>query len=83
MRATNTSQEPIGDIAFVVDSLAAGWSLLNGDGVTEDYAPAGMPYKNVPTLAAGQSSTFTLQFKRTGTLPFGYVTRVITASGKG
>jgi len=79
VRVTNASTaDSMNSVAFVLDSLASGWSLLNGDGVTVDLPPTGSPFKNLGTLAPGASTTVTLQFKRTGTATFGYITRVVT-----
>jgi hypothetical protein len=79
VRVTNTNTSvAMNNVAFVLDSLASGWTLLNGDGVTADMPPAGNSYKNLGSLAPGASVTVTLQFKRTGTLTFGYITRVLT-----
>jgi hypothetical protein len=81
VRVTNANtSDAMNNVAFVVDSLASGWSLLNGDGVTAELPPAGSPFKNLGTLAPGASTTVTLQFKRTGTLTFGYITRVVTGT---
>jgi hypothetical protein len=79
VRVTNTSStDTLVNIGYVLDSLASGWTLVNGDGVTSQLAPLGSPYKNVASLGPGQSTTITLQFNRTGTLSFGYITRVLT-----
>jgi hypothetical protein len=48
VRITNTSTADTMDfVGFVLDSLVAGWTLTNGDGVTAVLAPAGSPYKNL------------------------------------
>jgi hypothetical protein len=74
VHVTNTSStEALGGLAFVLDSLASGWTLTNADGLTET---SGSPYRNFGSLAPGASANVTLTFSRTGTPAFSYVTRV-------
>lgn len=83
VKVTNTTTDvTMYKTGFVLDSLAAGWKLLNGDGVTADLLPASSPYKNLGDLAPGASATFVLQFSRTGTLALGYINRVVTSEGR-
>jgi len=80
VRITNKSGSTIDNAAYVLDSLAPGWKLTNGDGVTADLLPAGSPYKNIVSLAPEASTSLTLTFSRTGTVPFGHITRVVTTA---
>ena len=83
VKVTNvTPSTTMRNTGYVLDSLAAGWKLLNGDGVTADLLPAASPYKNLGELAPGASATFVLQFSRTGTLALGYINRVVTSEGR-
>lgn len=75
-----TSTSRLENVGFVLDSLAPGWTLSNGNGVTSDLTPTGNPYKNVGTIEPGATARVTLQFARTGTLPFGYIIRVVTGN---
>lgn len=64
-------------VAFVLDNLAAGWALANGDGFTSATTPTGSGYKIVGSVGAGASSSFQLQFNRVGTPAFTYTPRVL------
>ena len=64
-------------VAFVLDNLAAGWTLTNGDGFTIATTPAGSGYKVVGAVGAGASASFQLQFSRVGTPAFSYTPRVL------
>ena len=64
-------------VAFVLDNLAAGWTLTNGDGVTSATTPAGSAYKVLGSIGAGASSSFQLQFNRVGTPAFTYTPRLL------
>jgi hypothetical protein len=67
--------------AFVLDSLAAGYTVyqLNGTPVTTLAAPLGSPYLEVGPIAAGASVTFTVEFTRVGTPALVYTPRVLAA----
>ena len=65
------------NVAFVLDNLAAGWTLSNGDGFTSATTPAGNGYKVVGSMGAGASSAFQLQFNRVGTPVFTYTPRIL------
>lgn len=78
VKITNTSSTlTLDKISFVVDSLAPGWSLTNGTGMTAFLVPIGSPYKDLGTLAPGETKNLVLEFKRTGSAGFGYITRVV------
>ena len=64
-------------LAFVLDSLAAGWTLANADGVTAVTSPAGSSYKIVGSVGAGASATFQLQYTRVGTPALTYTPRLL------
>ena len=80
VRVTNISGETLGDLAYVVDTLASGWTVINADGVTSQLVPAGSPYKNFADLASNATATVVLQFSRAGTGAFTYSPRVGSAS---
>lgn len=65
------------NVAFVLDNLAAGWTLTNGNGATSATTPAGSGYKVVGSLGAGAVSSFQLQFNRVGTPAFTYTPRLL------
>ena len=67
----------LNNVAYVLDSLIAGWTLTNGDGSTVATTPTGSPYKIVGAVGAGATATFQLQFNRAGTPAFGYTARVL------
>jgi len=53
VRITNTSTTTtMNYVGYVLDSLVAGWTLTNGDGVTSALAPVGSPYKNLAPPAS-------------------------------
>jgi hypothetical protein len=61
---TNMACRNLGNLVYLLDWLAPGWTLKNADGVT------------VPMLNSLASATLTLQFSRAGTAPLTYVPRV-------
>jgi hypothetical protein len=63
--------------ALVLDNLAAGWTLTNGDGTTIATTPSGSPYKIFGALGSGGTVTFQLTFNRLGTTAFGYTARIL------
>ena len=63
--------------AYVLDSLAAGWTLTTGDGATSATTPAGSGFKVLGPIGAGATSNFQLQFTRVGTPAFTYTPRVL------
>jgi hypothetical protein len=72
----------LSNAAYVLDNLNSGWTLANGDGTTSATTPAGSPYKEIGTIGAGQSVTFSLQFTRVGTPAFGYTPRVLEGTSR-
>ena len=60
-----------------LDSLAAGFTLTNGDGTTNLALPSGSSYKIVGALGAGSSTTVQLQFTRVGAPALTYNARVM------
>jgi hypothetical protein len=80
IKITNTSGETLTSLSFVLDTLAAGWTVTNGDGTTNTLVPAGSPYKNFGDLAADATATVTVQFTRAGTPAFTYSPRVVTGA---
>lgn len=76
---TNTGGA-LSSAAFVLDNLASGWTLSNGDGVTTATPPVGSAYKVVGAIGAGASATFQVQFTRVGTTTFGYTSRILEGS---
>jgi len=76
---TNAGSSTLSNLVYVLDSLNAGWTLINGDGMTLSDPPIGSSYKNISVSVAPEGqTTITLQFSRTGTPAFGYTTRVIS-----
>ena len=67
----------LSNAAIVLDSLAAGWTLTNGDGVTVAVAPLGSSYKIVGVIGAAQTVSVQLQFTKTGALPLTFTARVL------
>jgi photosystem II stability/assembly factor-like uncharacterized protein len=65
------------NVAYVLDSLNAGWTLTNGDGTTASTTPTGSPYKIIGAVGAGATATFQLTFTRVGTPVFGYTSRML------
>ncbi len=81
---TNNSAIAItGPLSLVLDSLSAGTTLFNATGTTDSLElPAGSPYVNANvSLAAGQSTSFTLQFADPSHAAIAYNTRVVTGPG--
>jgi len=75
-----------GPVSLVLDGLNATARLVSGGGVTTSYAGAtGNFYQNAAGLAAGQSTTLTLEFapSSSGTPISGisYTTRVLSGTG--
>ncbi len=82
--ATNNSANTItGPISLVLDSLSATATLFNATGTTDSLElPAGSPYISANVnLAAGQSTTFALQFTDPTHAAITYNTRVLAGPG--
>ena len=67
----------LSNAAIALDSLAAGWTLTNGDGVTTAVAPLGSPYKIVGAIGSGSTVSVQLQFTKTGAVPLTFTSRVL------
>jgi hypothetical protein len=81
---TNNSANTIsGPLSLVLDGLSAGTTLFNASGTTDTFElPAGSPYVNANvSLAAGQKTSFTLQFADSSHAAISYNTRVLTGPG--
>ena len=81
---TNNSPNTItGPISLVLDSLSSDAALFNATGTTDSLeSPAGSPYLNVNVnLAAGQKTSFTLQFTDPTHAAITYTTRVLVGPG--
>lgn len=68
---TNSSCTNLGSIKFLVDAIAAGWTLKNADGATT----LGVGYKTIQYLKSLDATTVVLEFARAGTAPLTYTTR--------
>ena len=81
---TNNSANTIsGPLSLVLDGLSANATLFNATGSTDALElPAGSPYLNANVnLAAGQNTSFVLQFADPSHAAINYATRVLTGSG--
>jgi hypothetical protein len=81
---TNNSANTItGPISLVLDSLSVTATLFNATGTTDSLElPAGSPYLNVNVnLAAGQNTSFVLQFADPTHAAINYTTRVLAGAG--
>jgi hypothetical protein len=81
---TNNSANAItGPLSLVLDGLSVGATLFNATGTTDTFElPAGSPYLNANlSLAAGQKTSFTLQFADPSHAAISYNTRVVTGPG--
>lgn len=81
---TNNSANTItGPISLVLDGLSINAMLFNATGTTDTLElPAGSPYLNVNVnLAAGQNTTFALQFADPSHAAITYTTRVLSGPG--
>jgi sugar lactone lactonase YvrE len=63
----SNSGAAIASAAFVLDNLAAGYTLYQSSGVTAATAPVGSPYQEIGPINAGATVTFTIELTRTGT----------------
>ena len=79
----NSASTIIGPISLVLDSLSADATLFNAAGTTDTLElPAGSPYLNTNVnLAAGQNTTFALQFADPSHAAITYNTRVLNGPG--
>ena len=68
--------------AYVLDNLAAGYTMFAPNGFTSATAPVGSPYVEIGPLGAGGSITFTIQLTRTGTPALTYTPRVLGAGSR-
>ena len=81
---TNNSANTItGPLSLVLDGLSINAILFNATGTTDTLElPAGSPYLNVNVnLAAGQNTTFALQFADPTHAAITYTTRVLSGPG--
>jgi len=72
---TNKTGKTVTNPVFILTSLVPGWTLINGDGMTQYDAP-GSPYKKFGTVPADATATITLQFSRSGAPAFSYTPEV-------
>jgi hypothetical protein len=63
--------------AYVLDNLAAGYTLIQPSGSTAFTSPVGSPYREIGALGTGGSVTFTVEFTRVGTPAFSYTPRIL------
>ena len=81
---TNNSATTVtGPLSLVLDSLSANATLFNATGTTDTLElPAGSPYLNTNVnLAAGQNTSFVLQFADPSHAAITYNTRVLAGPG--
>lgn len=81
VRITNNGSALSG-LAYVLDSLSAGYTLLDAGGVTSAALPAGSPYKEIGAIGPGETYSVTLEFVRTGNLALTYTPRVLGAGAR-
>jgi hypothetical protein len=55
-------------VAFVLDNLSAGNTVVTPSGTTSATSPAGSPYVEIGPIASGASIVFVIPFTHTGTL---------------
>jgi len=67
VQVTNKSCQNLTNMAIVLESLAAGWTLQNGDGTRN-----GAPYRLLLPINSLVTYTITLRFNRTGTTALRY-----------
>jgi uncharacterized repeat protein (TIGR01451 family) len=67
----------IASAAFVLDSLASGFTMISPSGVTANTSPAGSPFRELGPLAAASTVTITVEFTRVGTPALTYTPRVL------
>jgi hypothetical protein len=79
----NSANSIIGPVSLVLDTLSAGVTLFNATGTTDTLElPAGSPYLNANlSPAAGQKTSFPLQFADPSHAAISYNTRVVTGPG--
>ena len=65
--------------AFVVDNLAAGYSVYQPQRLTLETVPSASPDREMGAMAAGAKVTFTLEFTRVGTAALTYTPRILGA----
>ncbi len=68
--------------AYVIDNLAAGYTMFLPSGVTSLAPPAGSPYNEIGAIGAGTSVTFAVEFTRVGTPAFTYTPRALGAGSR-
>jgi len=73
----SNSGAALASAAFVLDNLAAGYTLYQPSGVTAATTPVGSPYQEIGPINAGATVTFTIQFTRTGTPALTYTPRIL------
>ena len=76
IRLTNNGPA-VSAAAYVLDSLAAGFSVFNPDGITSTTLPAGSPFREIGPIASGATLTFTVELTRVGTPALTYTPRVL------
>ena len=63
--------------AYVLDNLAAGYTLFAPSGQTLSALPAGNSYKEIGALGVGATVTFSIELTRVGTPVLTYTPRVL------
>jgi hypothetical protein len=82
---TNTSATAIiGPVSLALDNVPAAATLFGISGTTQCAAPLASPYLNSPvaSLAAGASTSVTLDFIDTAQTGITYTTRVLAGNGR-
>jgi hypothetical protein len=79
----NSANTIIGPLSLVLDGLSINATLFNASGTTDTLElPAGSPYLNANVnLAAGQKTSFVLQFADPSHAAISYNTRVLSGPG--
>jgi hypothetical protein len=63
--------------AYVLDNLAAGYTMFQPGGSTAFTSPVGSPYREIGALGAGANVPFAVEFTRVGTPVWSYTPRIL------
>ncbi|MBY0505038.1 MAG: Ig-like domain repeat protein [Bryobacteraceae bacterium] len=67
----------LASVAYVVDSLAAGYTVFQPAGLTANALPANSAYRELGPIPSGGTLTFNVDFTRVGTPVFAYTPRML------
>jgi ELWxxDGT repeat protein len=70
----------LNNVAYIASGLNPQHDIYNRHGLTQCFAPAG-PYRDLGSIAAGQTLTLVLEFVMKPGVPFSYTPKVIAREG--